>query len=207
MNGIDRPAAPNSRLQAFPARGCAIVSAPGHGVPRPATTGVAMNAPHEAKPLTDAARQALLDGLAAILPDAALLTRPEDTVPYECDGLAAYRQLPLAVALPDTEDQAGHPAPVPPARRGGGAARRRHQPVRRRHAGRRRPGAAAGQFKRIVCVDARARAPPWSSPACATWPSPEAAAPHQLYYAPDPPRRSPAPSAATSARTRAACTA
>jgi glycolate oxidase len=26
-------------------------------------------------------------------------------VPYECDGLTAYRQMPLAVALPETEAQ------------------------------------------------------------------------------------------------------
>jgi glycolate oxidase len=35
----------------------------------------------------------------------------------------------------------------------------------------------------------------------------EAAAPYGLYYAPDPAARSPAPSAATWPRTRAACTA
>jgi glycolate oxidase len=30
---------------------------------------------------------------------------PEDTTPYECDGLAAYRQRPMAVALPENEGQ------------------------------------------------------------------------------------------------------
>src|SRR6202008_4997498 len=29
----------------------------------------------------------------------------EDVTPYECDGLSAYRQVPMVVALPDTEDQ------------------------------------------------------------------------------------------------------
>jgi hypothetical protein len=29
----------------------------------------------------------------------------EDTTPYECDGLTAYRQQPLVVALPETEAQ------------------------------------------------------------------------------------------------------
>src|SRR5207302_9540799 len=33
------------------------------------------------------------------------LFRSEDTRPYECDGLTAYRQLPMVVALPDTEEQ------------------------------------------------------------------------------------------------------
>ncbi len=31
--------------------------------------------------------------------------RAEDLRPYECDGLAAYRALPLVVALPSTEEQ------------------------------------------------------------------------------------------------------
>ena len=34
-----------------------------------------------------------------------VLYRHEDTVPYECDALAAYRCLPLAVALPETAEQ------------------------------------------------------------------------------------------------------
>src|SRR5512139_1928440 len=34
--------------------------------------------------------------LAAVLPPAALLTTPEATRPYECDGLSAYRALPAA---------------------------------------------------------------------------------------------------------------
>ena len=43
--------------------------------------------------------------LKPILNEDALLWEPEDTIPYECDGLAAYRQMPLAVALPQTEEQ------------------------------------------------------------------------------------------------------
>ena len=35
--------------------------------------------------------------LAAILPSAALLTSPEDTRPYECDGLTLFRERPAAV--------------------------------------------------------------------------------------------------------------
>ncbi|NJD34329.1 MAG: FAD-binding protein, partial [Betaproteobacteria bacterium] len=50
-------------------------------------------------------RAALLAELARILPPAALLSADEDLKPYECDGLSAYRQLPLAVALPETEAQ------------------------------------------------------------------------------------------------------
>ena len=48
----------------------------------------------------------LVAALKPILPEHALLWEPEDTIPYECDGLAAYRRMPLAVALPETEEQA-----------------------------------------------------------------------------------------------------
>ena len=47
----------------------------------------------------------LLSQLRPLLAEDALLWEPEDTIPYECDGLAAYRQRPMAVALPQTEDQ------------------------------------------------------------------------------------------------------
>jgi len=51
-------------------------------------------------------RQAdVVSALRAVLPAHALLWRREDTVPYECDGLTAYRQQPLVVALPETEAQ------------------------------------------------------------------------------------------------------
>ena len=47
----------------------------------------------------------LVLALRPILPEHALLWEPEDTIPYECDGLAAYKRMPLAVALPETEEQ------------------------------------------------------------------------------------------------------
>ena len=43
--------------------------------------------------------------LRAVLPERCVLADPEDTRPYECDGLAAYRQLPMVVTLPDDEAQ------------------------------------------------------------------------------------------------------
>src|SRR3954470_18787881 len=43
--------------------------------------------------------------LRSFLPERALLHEEEDTRPYECDGLTAYRQLPMVVALPETEEQ------------------------------------------------------------------------------------------------------
>src|SRR5674476_102635 len=53
-----------------------------------------------------AQRQAqVVSALQAVLPAHALLWHQEDTTPYECDGLTAYRQRPLVVALPETETQ------------------------------------------------------------------------------------------------------
>ena len=43
--------------------------------------------------------------LANDIPSHALLWNSEDTTPYECDGLTAYRQRPLVVALPENEAQ------------------------------------------------------------------------------------------------------
>lgn len=50
-------------------------------------------------------KQQLLQYLAEILPQEAILTAREDLHPYECDGLTAYRHLPLAVVLPTTIEQ------------------------------------------------------------------------------------------------------
>ncbi|MCK5648719.1 MAG: FAD-binding protein, partial [Gammaproteobacteria bacterium] len=40
-----------------------------------------------------------------IVPENSLLFDAEDLKPYECDGLSAYRQLPLMVLLPETIEQ------------------------------------------------------------------------------------------------------
>ncbi len=96
-----------------------------------------MNAPQSAAPLAAAAaggdraerarRQAeVVAALSSTLPPRALLWNAEDTVPYECDGLTAYRQQPLVVALPETEAQvaavlaACHRLNVPVVARGAG---------------------------------------------------------------------------------------
>ena len=83
-----------------------------------------------------ASRQhAVVQALAALLPAHALLWHNEDTTPYECDGLTAYRERPLVVALPETEAQvaavlkACHAMQVPVVARGAGTG-----PERRRHA-------------------------------------------------------------------------
>ena len=51
------------------------------------------------------ARLSVVNALRAFLPARAVLHEEEDTRPYECDGLTAYRQLPMVVALPETEEQ------------------------------------------------------------------------------------------------------
>src|SRR6218665_2097842 len=43
--------------------------------------------------------------LGRLVPAHALLWHSEDTAPYECDGLTAYRQRPLLVCLPETSEQ------------------------------------------------------------------------------------------------------
>lgn len=51
-------------------------------------------------------KQRLLGQLREVLPARNLLVDEEDLRPYECDGLMAYRQLPLIVVLPENEAQA-----------------------------------------------------------------------------------------------------
>jgi len=54
----------------------------------------------------DARRQAeVVARLARVLPATAVLHHEEDTRPYECDGLSAYRELPMVVALPASESE------------------------------------------------------------------------------------------------------
>ena len=74
-----------------------------------------------------AERQAdVVAALQAVLPAHALLWNREDTTPYECDGLTAYRERPLVVALPETWEQVQavlktcHRMAVPVVARGAG---------------------------------------------------------------------------------------
>jgi glycolate oxidase len=71
-------------------------------------------------------RPKLLDALRAALPDKLILTRDEQLRPYECDGLAVYRKVPLVVVLPETIEQVQavmricHEQDVPVVARGAG---------------------------------------------------------------------------------------
>ena len=79
-------------------------------------------------------RHQIVEDLADILPDGCLISEKRGLVPFETDAFIAYRQVPLAVALPETTAQVAavlkycsrYGIPVVP--RGG-----RHVPVRRRH--------------------------------------------------------------------------
>lgn len=54
----------------------------------------------------DAIRQAeVVARLRQVLPETSVLHHEEDTRPYECDGLTAYRELPMVVALPANESE------------------------------------------------------------------------------------------------------
>jgi len=132
-------------------------------------------------------RQAqVVAALAPLLPTHALLWTREDTVPYECDGLTAYREQPLVVALPETEAQVAqvlrecHRLGVPVVARGAGT------------------GLSGGalphplgvtmslaKFNRILKLDKLART---ATVQCGVrnLAISEAAAPLGLYYAPDP---------------------
>ncbi|MFO0325707.1 MAG: FAD-binding protein, partial [Burkholderiales bacterium] len=50
-------------------------------------------------------RQQVQRALSNVLPDSALLVAREDLRPYECDGLTAYRQLPMLAVLPRTVNE------------------------------------------------------------------------------------------------------
>src|SRR5580698_4997452 len=57
------------------------------------------------KPVVLARRDAIVDGLRGLLPEDGVIVEPIRLNPYETDGLSAYRQVPLAVVLPQTTEQ------------------------------------------------------------------------------------------------------
>src|SRR3981081_708566 len=65
-----------------------------------------MSVVREISPSARQARQAEVAArLAPSLPAASLLLDREALKPYECDGLSAYRETPLAVAIPPQEGE------------------------------------------------------------------------------------------------------
>jgi glycolate oxidase len=128
----------------------------------------------------------LAAALAEILPAGSILFRHEDTAPYECDALTAYRASPLAVVLPETESQI---AATLKLCRGLGV------PVIARGAGTGLSGGvmphpwgvilSLAKFNKILKIDAAACT---AAVQCGVrnLAISEAAVPYGLYYAPDP---------------------
>ncbi len=50
-------------------------------------------------------RNAIVAALRAIVPGEGVIDSPAEMLPYESDGLMAYRQPPMVVVLPDTSEQ------------------------------------------------------------------------------------------------------
>ncbi|WP_455365363.1 FAD-linked oxidase C-terminal domain-containing protein [Kaarinaea lacus] len=131
-------------------------------------------------------KQSLLDKLQSCLPASSILSSAEELRPYECDGLSAYRELPMLVALPETIEQvqaivkACASLEVPVVARGAGT------------------GLSGGalplanglllsltKFNQILDIDQLNRTAR-VQPGVRNLAISEAAAPYGLYYAPDP---------------------
>lgn len=135
---------------------------------------------------TENKRETLLFQLSEVLLPQHLLTKEEDLKPYECDGLAAYQRLPLAVVLPGTIEEVQKIVQV---------CSKLQIPIVARGAGTGLSGGALpheggiilglSRFNQILEVDTdnlMARVQPGVRNLAIT----EAARPYGLYYAPDP---------------------
>ncbi|MFT3758160.1 glycolate oxidase subunit GlcD [Thauera sp.] len=120
------------------------------------------------------------------LPDLQILHSEEDRRPYECDGLSAYRTLPMLVLLPERVEQVEAILRICHARR---------VPVVPRGAGTGLSGGALpleqgvllvmARFNRILEINPQGRFA-CVQPGVRNLAISQAAAPHELYYAPDP---------------------
>jgi len=131
-------------------------------------------------------RAALARALRRILPSEAVLTEKEDLRPFECDGLSAYRALPLIAVLPETVEQVQailelcqvNEVPVVACGAGtglsGGALPHREGVL-----------LSLARFNRILKIDAANRTAT-VQPGVTNLAVSEAAAVHGLFYAPDP---------------------
>ena len=128
----------------------------------------------------------LIEALGDVLPADALIVHEAGRRAYECDGLAAYKQLPRLVAIPETVEQVQ--AILRLCRDNG-------VPVVSRGAGTSLSGGslphpqglllAMGKFNRIRAIDHERRLAR-VEPGVRNLAISEAAAPYGLYYAPDP---------------------
>ena len=139
-----------------------------------------------ADPMAQTSRSALIEKLRAILPARALLTEAEAMKPYECDGLSAYRQLPMLVVLPQSVEEVQRILAI---------AHETGTKVVARGSGTGLSGGATplgdgillslAKFNRIVSVDPLARTAR-VQPGVRNLKISEEVAPLGLYYAPDP---------------------
>jgi glycolate oxidase len=131
-------------------------------------------------------RAAVVAALRNALPADCVLARDEELRPYECDGLTAFRQIPMVVVLPRTEEQVRdvlavcYKLDVPVVARGSGTGL----------SGGAMPHASGvvlslARMNRILTLDPVARTAR-VQPGVRNLQVSEAAAPHGLYYAPDP---------------------
>ena len=129
---------------------------------------------------------ALISALRGLLPSESVLADAEDMRPFECDGLAVYRQLPMVVALPETVAQVQsilrlcHAHGVPVVARGAGTGL----------SGGALPLAdglllSLAKFNRILNIDVH-NAMATVQPGVRNLAISEAAAAYGMYYAPDP---------------------
>jgi len=128
----------------------------------------------------------VIDRLRRVLPAGAVLAGAEELKPYECDALMLYRQMPLAVALPGSEAEVAsvlrtcHENGIPVIARGAGTGLSGGATPM--------PGAvlmSLARLNRIISLDPLARKAR-VQPGVRNLAISEAAAPHGLYYAPDP---------------------
>ncbi len=128
----------------------------------------------------------IIPHLREFLPPESILSAAEDLAPYESDGLTAYRQMPMLVVIPETEAQVQqtlklcHELAVPVVARGAGTGL----------SGGALPLAngvilSLARFKKIITIDPLARIAR-VQPGVRNLAISQAAAVHQLYYAPDP---------------------
>ncbi|HZW23005.1 FAD-linked oxidase C-terminal domain-containing protein [Noviherbaspirillum sp.] len=144
-----------------------------------------MNAPNE-KVIPLERQREVVAALRRKLPEHCILFNEEDTRPYECDGLAAYRQLPMIVVLPQTEAEVVDILKT---------CRDLKVPIVPRGAGTGLSGGAmpiadgvvlsTARFNRIVKLDPYSRTA-IVQPGVRNLAISDAAAKHGLYYAPDP---------------------
>jgi len=131
-------------------------------------------------------KSAFLDELQARLPDLHILHTQEDLKPYECDGLSAYRTTPMLVVLPERLEQVQTLLAL---------CHQRQVPVVARGAGTGLSGGALplekgvllvmARFNKILEIDPAARLAR-VQPGVRNLAISQAAAPFDLYYAPDP---------------------